>query len=211
MDIATIILVDLTLREGGIRRAAKLCGRPPSSVSAAARRFEQAISVPLLRRDGALLVPTLEARARIPEIAQAAEAAALLAGGDGRSTPDRIPPVSLAALDRFLKIARSGSIRSVARMLGLGQPQLTRQMADLERHLACRLFERSHSGVSCTGAALAAAPHAEKLLQSWARLTRASDDRFIRVVEADDPKFDVQKTTADLKSLGAQEVEVVVG
>ncbi len=40
---------------------------------------------------------------------------------------------------------------------------------------------------------------------------RASDDRFLLVVEADDPKFNAEKTTADLKSLGAQEVEVVVG
>jgi hypothetical protein len=40
---------------------------------------------------------------------------------------------------------------------------------------------------------------------------RGSDDRFLLVVEADDPKFHAKKTSADLKSLGAQEVEVVVG
>jgi hypothetical protein len=40
---------------------------------------------------------------------------------------------------------------------------------------------------------------------------RASDDRFILVVEASDPKFDPEKTAADLRSLGAQEVEVVAG
>ena len=40
---------------------------------------------------------------------------------------------------------------------------------------------------------------------------RASDDRFLLVVEADDPKFNAEKTVADLKSLGAQDVEVVVG
>jgi len=39
----------------------------------------------------------------------------------------------------------------------------------------------------------------------------ATDDRFILVVEATDPKFDADKTTADLKSLGATDVEVVVG
>ncbi|MDK1490214.1 LysR family transcriptional regulator [Sinorhizobium sp. 7-81] len=180
VDIATIVLVDATLREGGIRRAAKLSGRPPSSVSAAVRRFEQTISVPLLRREGAMLVPTLEAQARIAEIAEAAETATLLANGLGRRRAGLIPPVSLAALDRFVKIARNGSIRSVARMLGLGQPQLTRQMAGLERHLGYRLFERAYHGVVCTEEALAALPLAEKLLQSWGRLTRASDDRFRR-------------------------------
>lgn len=40
---------------------------------------------------------------------------------------------------------------------------------------------------------------------------RASDDRFILVVEASDPKFDAEKTAADLRNLGAEEVEVVVG
>jgi hypothetical protein len=40
---------------------------------------------------------------------------------------------------------------------------------------------------------------------------RASDDRFLLVIEADDPKFNADKTAADLKSLGAQEVEVVHG
>jgi hypothetical protein len=40
---------------------------------------------------------------------------------------------------------------------------------------------------------------------------RATDDRFILIVEAEDPKFDPDKTVEDLKSLGAEEVEVVVG
>lgn len=40
---------------------------------------------------------------------------------------------------------------------------------------------------------------------------RATDDRFILVVEATDPKFDPERTAADLRSLGAHDVEVVVG
>ena len=40
---------------------------------------------------------------------------------------------------------------------------------------------------------------------------RASDDRFILVVEASDPKFDAERTAGELRSLGAQDVEVVVG
>jgi len=40
---------------------------------------------------------------------------------------------------------------------------------------------------------------------------RASDDRFLLVVEADDAKFDAAKTVADLKSVGASNVEVVEG
>ena len=40
---------------------------------------------------------------------------------------------------------------------------------------------------------------------------RASDDRFLLVVEADDPQFDPHKTVEDLKSVGAAMVEVVEG
>lgn len=40
---------------------------------------------------------------------------------------------------------------------------------------------------------------------------RASDDRFLLVVEADDPKFDAQKTAQDMRSVGANDVEVVEG
>jgi hypothetical protein len=40
---------------------------------------------------------------------------------------------------------------------------------------------------------------------------RASDDRFLLVVEANDPKFDAQKTAEDMRRVGAQDVEVVEG
>jgi Protein of unknown function (DUF3341) len=40
---------------------------------------------------------------------------------------------------------------------------------------------------------------------------RASDDRFLLVIEADDPKFDAQKSADHLRSVGAAEVEVVEG
>ncbi len=40
---------------------------------------------------------------------------------------------------------------------------------------------------------------------------RASDDRFILVVEAEDPKFNAQITAEHMKSVGAGTVEVVIG
>jgi len=40
---------------------------------------------------------------------------------------------------------------------------------------------------------------------------RATDDRFILLVEADDPIFNPQLTTEHLKSVGADTVEVVIG
>lgn len=40
---------------------------------------------------------------------------------------------------------------------------------------------------------------------------RASDDQFLLVIEADDPKFSPQRASEDLRSVGAQDVEVVEG
>ncbi len=40
---------------------------------------------------------------------------------------------------------------------------------------------------------------------------RATDDRFLLVIEADDPKFSPAKTAEHMRSVGAQTVEVVEG
>jgi hypothetical protein len=40
---------------------------------------------------------------------------------------------------------------------------------------------------------------------------RATDDRFLLLVEANDPKFDAQATAEHFRSVGAHDVEVVVG
>jgi Leu/Phe-tRNA-protein transferase len=40
---------------------------------------------------------------------------------------------------------------------------------------------------------------------------RATDDRFLLLIEADDPMFDAQLASEHLKNAGAEEVEVVIG
>ncbi|MCV9999875.1 LysR family transcriptional regulator [Pararhizobium sp. YC-54] len=178
MDIATLALVHAILEERGIRRAAKASGRPPASVSAALKRFEAAIAVPLVRRERANLVPTLEALSRMADLAAASEAIRLLLS-PGKN-PDATPSISLIALERFVTVARSGSIRGASKMSATGQPQLTRQMNDLERDLGYALLIRSPSGITCTAEGLAAIPIVENLLEIWRRLSRASGDRFRR-------------------------------
>ena len=46
---------------------------------------------------------------------------------------------------------------------------------------------------------------------NYSQAHRASDDRFMLVIEADDPKFDPQRTAEHLRSVGAGDVEVVEG
>lgn len=180
MDIATLSLVHTILEARGIRRAAKASGRPAASVSAALKRFEAAIAVPLVRRERGNLMPTLEAQSRMADLAAASEAIVLLLSHPTGNSPDTIPSISLTALERFVAVARSGSIRGAAKVSATGQPQLTRQMNDLERDLGYTLLSRSPSGISCTAEGLAAIPIVENLLEIWRSLSRASGDRFRR-------------------------------
>ncbi len=46
---------------------------------------------------------------------------------------------------------------------------------------------------------------------NYSQAHRASDDRFLLVIEADDPKFDVEKSVEHMRGVGAGDVEVVEG
>lgn len=179
MDLSTLCLVHSILEARGIRRAATAAGRPASSASAALRRVEANLSVPLARRDGQALVPTLDAETRLPRFAEIAEAAAALAalGAQSRKVQGAI---SLAALARFAATARAGSINGAAKTLGLGQPQLTRQLSHLEAAIGCRLMERTATGIRCTPAGLEALALAERIGAAWDLLCTASAERFRR-------------------------------
>jgi DNA-binding transcriptional LysR family regulator len=178
VDLATLCLVHSILEERGIRRAAAVQGRPASSASTALRRIEAVLSVPLVRRDGQALVPTLDAEARLPRFAEIAEAAAALAALGDR--PGETPAISLAALARFIATARAGSINAAARNLGVGQPQLTRQLSHLEAAVGCTLLHRSAAGIGCTPAGLEALALAERIGAAWDLLFIASAERFRR-------------------------------
>ncbi len=91
MDLATIVIVDAVLSEGGIRAAAARCGRAPSSVSAAVKRFEQALSMPLFRREETVIVLTLEARARAPAVREAMARIAAILDAAGREPAEPAP------------------------------------------------------------------------------------------------------------------------
>lgn len=169
MDTATLIAVDTVLRERSVRGAARALNRPVSSIAASIARFEGEISVTLVERAGAGLVTTLEAVRLGSEIAAVAQLAAQL-GGSGT--------IKLETLERFTQVAAQGSIRRAARMMGLGQPQLTRQLAQLEKAFGTTLLDRSRDGSSLTLDGATLAGRATTLLQAWRRVSLASEERF---------------------------------
>lgn len=77
---------------------------------------------------------------------------------------------------RDLRMVRAihehGSLARAARVLGMGQPSLTRALAMLEARLQGPLFERSHRGVLPTDLCRALLPGGEEILQQLERLGR---------------------------------------
>jgi len=74
----------------------------------------------------------------------------------------------------FLAVLREGSLSSAARALGLAQPTLGRQVAELERALGVALFIRSSRGLLATDAARDIAPHAEAMAAAAGAVVRAA-------------------------------------
>jgi DNA-binding transcriptional LysR family regulator len=74
----------------------------------------------------------------------------------------------------FLAVVREGSLSGAARALGLSQPTLGRQIAELERALAVALFIRSPRGLLPTDVAREIAPHAEAMEAANGAMMRAA-------------------------------------
>jgi DNA-binding transcriptional LysR family regulator len=74
----------------------------------------------------------------------------------------------------FLAVFREGSLSAAARRLGLTQPTLGRQIAELERDLGTALFIRSQRGLLPTDAARDIAPHAEAMSAASGAMMRAA-------------------------------------
>ena len=74
----------------------------------------------------------------------------------------------------FLAVLRDGTLSGAARELGLTQPTLGRQIAELERQLGTALFIRSQRGLVPTDAARDIAPHAETMAAAAGSMMRAA-------------------------------------
>lgn len=182
MDIATLMMTHVVLDCSSIREAARRLQRPPATISAAVKRFERIVAVPLLQRAGSSSLLTLEARRVEKEVATAAGLAMrmispkLAAPAAERFCAQAM--ISMTALRRFLTVAEVGSVRRAARAIELGQPQLTQQIARMESAIGATLLRRSPSGVTLTAAGrtiVALLPEIEDRLR---RVSRKADERF---------------------------------
>src|SRR3954463_3550313 len=75
--------------------------------------------------------------------------------------------ISWEDLRLFLAVAEPGSFSSAAKQLHLGQPTISRRLADLEYELGYKLFNRTASGAAPTAAARRLLEPARKMA-GWA-------------------------------------------
>ncbi len=78
-------------------------------------------------------------------------------------------------LRHFDAVAKCGSLRAAARLLGLAQPALTRSLRELEEELDIALVERCANGVTLTEAGIRFSLRARSMLED---LQKARDEMF---------------------------------
>lgn len=189
MNLATLLIAHHVLTLGSVRHAARLLDLPPSTVIAAMRRLQAEIAIPLATTSGAGTRSTLEGVRLTKDLANAAGLVVRAAGlgqtsGRAENRAARLS-TSLPAIRRFIAVARTGSIRSAAREIGMGQPQLTRQLKAMERDLGVLLFLRSAKGIVLTEEGRSVLALAEALEKIWSRISRHAARRFRKsLVEA---------------------------
>jgi DNA-binding transcriptional LysR family regulator len=83
---------------------------------------------------------------------------------------------SIAGLESFLAVARTGNLTAAARELHVTQPGLTARLQRLEAELGAELLVRLPRGVRLTAAGRTLVPYAERALQSLDQGTAAVRD-----------------------------------
>lgn len=189
MNLGTLLIAHRVLTLGSVRHAARLLGRPPSTVSAAMRRLQAEIAIPLVATSSDGTQSTLEGQRLTRDLANAANLVLRLARLSRTSGPPEHRAArlstSISTLQRFIAVARTGSIRSAAREIGMGQPQLTRQLKAMERDLGVPLFRRDARGIVLVKEGRSALVHAEALDRIWLRISKHAERRFRKsLVEA---------------------------
>jgi len=191
LHLGALFIASHVLTSGSVRETARRFQLSPSTVSTAIHNLETELAIKLTERASGELV-TLIASGRVldglePIMAAIAELGQLT-GHDGAAEAyetwaSRIP-VKIVTMERFLEVADQGSINRAARRLRLGQPQLSLQLANLEKFLGARLFERQAQGSVLTEEGRRAYQIFMAISQAWNDLKSSADERYRRTARS---------------------------
>ncbi|MBB2842227.1 UNVERIFIED_ORG: DNA-binding transcriptional LysR family regulator [Rhizobium etli] len=191
MHLGALFIIRHVLTSASVRETARRFQLSPSTVSAAIRSAETELAMKLTERASGELVTLIASggvleglepiTTAIGELCQFAGQVG--AGGIDEAWAARIP-VKIVAIERFLEVADQGSINRAARRLHLGQPQLSLQLANLEKFLGRRLFERQAQGSALTEEGRRAYQIFMAISQAWNDLKSAADERYRRTARS---------------------------
>ncbi|MBB2675728.1 UNVERIFIED_ORG: DNA-binding transcriptional LysR family regulator [Rhizobium esperanzae] len=191
MHLGALFIIRHVLTSASVRETARRFQLSPSTVSAAIRSAETELAMKLTERasgelvtliaSGGVLLGLEPITTAIGELCQFAGQVG--AGGIDEAWAARIP-VKIVAIERFLEVADQGSINRAARRLHLGQPQLSLQLANLEKFLGRRLFERQAQGSVLTEEGRRAYQIFMAISQAWNDLKSAADERYRRTARS---------------------------
>ena len=191
MHLGALFIIGHVLTSASVRETARRFQLSPSTVSAAIRNAETELAMKLTERASGELVTLIASggvleglepiTVAIGELCQFAGHVG--AGGIDEAWAARIP-VKIVAIERFLEVADQGSINRAARRLHLGQPQLSLQLANLEKFLGRRLFERQAQGSVLTEEGRRAYQIFMAISQAWNDLKSAADERYRRTARS---------------------------
>ena len=183
MQLGTLFVASHVLTSGSVRETARSLSLAASTVSTAVRNLETELALKLTVRSSgelATLLASNDVREKLAPIVRAAEE---LANWMGTNEPSRLP-IKITTMERFLEVADQGSINRAARRLKLGQPQLSLQIATLEKALGHRLFERQANGSALTEQGSRIYAILQAITQEWNDLKASADERYQRTARA---------------------------
>ncbi|KQV84078.1 LysR family transcriptional regulator [Rhizobium sp. Root1220] len=183
MQLGSLVVASHVLSSGSIRATARELSLAASTVSTAVRHLETELAIKLTERSSGEL-STLLASAKVREgLCPIVRSAEELAGWIGSGQSSRLA-IKIATMERFLEVSDQGSINRAARRLKLGQPQLSLQIATLEKMSGKRLFERQAHGSSLTEEGRRAYAIFSTISQAWNDLKSSADERYQRTVRS---------------------------
>ena len=193
MHLGALFIASHVLTTGSVRETARRFRLSPSTVSAAIHNLEVELAIKLTERTSGELVTLLASgrvleglepiTAAIGEVGQVSGHDSVAAAEVYEAWASRIP-IKIVTMERFLEVADQGSINRAARRLRLGQPQLSLQLANLEKFFGHRLFERQAQGSVLTEEGRRAYQIFMAISQAWNDLKSAADERYRRTARS---------------------------